>query len=273
MTGTTGDIRDEILRSVAGKTVSAVIVADDEGIVAETAQAAGEAARLGLTLHSILKEGTQVCIGDEIARFSGSPNQVAMAEEVLIGLMAKPSGIATATRKFVEKANGRPQIVSGAWKKMPPPMKEAVRRAVVTGGAFYRITRDPFVYLDKNYVKVLGGLGESLDKVRYLTEHVKAVQVKGRQKGVVQEAIEATQHGAGIICIDTGRTDDVTQVSSELTRRGMRGAVRIAFAGNVRLEDMESLKALDIDLVDVGRQIVDAPLLDMRMEVLDEGAK
>lgn len=265
-----GDLRDEILRSVAGKRVAAVIIVDDDGIVAETGQATAEAMRLGLTLESIVEEGAPVRNGDEIARFRGSPGQVAMAEESLIGLMAKPSGIATATRRFVEEAGGRPRIVSGAWKKMPPSQKEAIRRAVVTGGAFYRITRDPFVYLDKNYIRVLGGIRQSLDAVAHLTDHKKVVQLKGRRQDIVLEAVEAVRHGADIVCIDTGRRDDVTRVSGELHRLGIRGAISIAFGGNVRLEDIDPLKALDIDILDIGRQIVDAPLLDMRMEVLDE---
>ncbi len=35
------------------------------------------------------------------------------------------------------------------------------------------------------------------------------------------------------------------------------------------LDDIADLKRLDLDSVDIGRAIVDAPLLDMRVEVLD----
>ena len=34
-----------------------------------------------------------------------------------------------------------------------------------------------------------------------------------------------------------------------------------------RLEDIEDLKRVDVDILDIGRQIVDAPLLDIRLEV------
>ncbi|MGW8314331.1 MAG: hypothetical protein ACWGNV_01935, partial [Bacteroidales bacterium] len=51
-------------------------------------------------LIRILKEGSEVRSGDEVARFAGGPKQVVAAEDVLIGLLAKPSGIATAARRF-----------------------------------------------------------------------------------------------------------------------------------------------------------------------------
>lgn len=263
------DLRDEIFRTVDGRKVTAVIVADDEGIVAETNRAADESKRMGLTLLGILHEGSPVRPGDEIARFSGSPKQVVSAEDVLIGLMAKPSGIATAARAFVTRAAGRPEIVCGGWKKMPLSQKESIRRAVAVGGALIRISRDPFVYLDKNYIRILGGIGEALQAVSTMTDRRKVAQLKGRHKSVVEEACEAMEFDADILHIDTGNTKDVDRIVRELVRLGLRNRVSIAFSGNIRMEDMDELRGMDVDILDIGRQIVDAPLLDMRLEVIE----
>jgi nicotinate-nucleotide pyrophosphorylase (carboxylating) len=260
------DLRDDILRGAAGKQVVASVIADDSGVLAETSAVASEAQHLGLDLQRIRADGP-IRTGDEIARFAGSAKQIVSAEDVLIGLMAKASGIATAARRFVDRAAGRPKIVSGAWKKMPASQKDAIRRAVVAGGASCRISDHPFIYLDKNYIRILGGITASLNAVAGLPEHEKVVQLKGRYQDIAREACAAVAEGADLLHIDTGQPDDVTHVSQALTRLGLRRRVRIAFGGNVRLEDMNRLRALDIDILDIGRQIVDAPLLDMRMEV------
>ncbi len=261
------DIRDEILASVVHRKITASILADDGGILAETAIVAAEAENLGLNLLAILSEGTMVGEGDEIARFYGSPKQVVMAEEVLIGLMAKPSGMASVARRFVEKAGKRLDIVCGAWKKLPLTQKESIRRSVVVGGAYYRISREPFVYLDKNYVQMLGGIKASLEAVSNLEDRVKVVQLKGRYKEIEAEACDAVACGASILSIDTGCRNDVKKVVGKLVERGLREKVSIAFSGGVSLEDMDELKTLDIDILDIGRKILDAPLLDMRLEV------
>lgn len=262
------DLRNEILRGVLHTRVSACIVADEEGIVADTYFAGGEAGRLGLDVNLVLGVGVAVRPGEHVLEFAGSPRQVAVAEEILIGIMAKPSGIATATHRFVERAGSRPDIVCGAWKKMPPALKESIRGAVVVGGARFRICDEPFVYLDKTYIEMLGGIRSSLEAVSKLSDYVKVIQLKGKYGGIAEEALEAVECGASILSIDTGDTSDIEKVSGALNIRGVRDRVRVAFAGGIRLEDIDALKALDVDIVDVGREIVDAPLLDMRMEVL-----
>jgi nicotinate-nucleotide pyrophosphorylase (carboxylating) len=261
------DLRDKIFRNVACTMVTACIIADEDGIVAEMDIVAEEAARIGLFVEAILKEGTHVSKGDEIVRFRGTPKQTAMAEEVLIGLMSKPSGIATAMHGFMQKAGPKLRVVCGAWKKMPPQIKEPIRRAIVVGGGFFRATLEPFIYLDKNYIEMLGGVQECLTAVSRMDGLVKVVQLKGRYKDIAQEACEAVRCGASIIFIDTGRMEDIGCVSRALSAHGLRRNVKIAFAGNIRAEDIETLKSMDVDILDVGRAIVDAPLLDMRMEV------
>jgi nicotinate-nucleotide pyrophosphorylase (carboxylating) len=262
------DLREEILKDVAGARVTACIVADEPGVVAETVAAVEQAIRLGLSVSFVLDEGTGIAAGDRIIEFEGTPESVARAEELLMGLMAKASGIATAAARFVEKAGGRPEIVCGAWKKMPPSQKDSIRRAIITGGARFRICSEPFIYLDKNYIEMLGGIGPSLEAVARLNGHARVVQLKGRYGDIADEACEACEAGADILSIDTGRSADVERAARALTGRRLRDRVRIAFAGGIRLDEMEGLKQLDVDIVDVGREVVDAPLLDMRMEVL-----
>ncbi len=204
------DVREEILRNVEWKKVTASIVVDEDGIIAGIASTKEEAGKLGLSVLRIVPEGSHVRKGDEVIRFSGTPRQIVMAEEILIGLMAKASGIATRAHKFVQATGGRPKVVCGAWKKMPPSLKEMIREAVHTGGALSRIAPHPFAYLDKNYIELLGGIKKSLQAVSHLNPCSKVVQVRGRYKDIVSEACEAAESGAHIVFIDTGKPDDVT---------------------------------------------------------------
>jgi len=264
------DVREEILRSVRASRVAAAIVADEPGVIAGVPLAVREAGQLGLSLLEIVGEGSAVGAGDEIARLAGTPRQIVMAEDVLIGALAKPSGIATRARAFVALANGRPRVVSGGWKKMPGALKEMIRSAVAAGGGQPRMVPGPFAYLDKNYVELLGGIRESLAAVAHLDDHAKVVQVKGRYADVATEACQAAEHGADVVFVDTGRAEDVSRATEALARRGLRDRVLVAFGGGVALEDVDALRALDLDILDIGRQIVDAPLLDMRLEIVEE---
>jgi len=48
---------------------------------------------------------------------------MAAAEEELIGWLSKASGIATAARRARRTAGKDLKVVSGAWKKMPLPLR------------------------------------------------------------------------------------------------------------------------------------------------------
>jgi nicotinate-nucleotide pyrophosphorylase (carboxylating) len=224
---------------------------------------------LGLAVIRMLKEGQTVRAGDEVARFSGNPKQIAMAEDVLIGLISKPSGVATAARKCADMAGEGIQIVCGSWKKMPVVLKETLRKAIVAGGVRCRISREPFVYLDKNYIRMLGGIGESLRAVAHLKGYKKVVQIKGLQDSIENEAAEAAGSGADILYIDNGKPEDVKKVAGTLDQKGARDRVKIAFGGNVTIEDIDRIRTLPLDIVEIGKQIIDAPLLDLRLEVVE----
>ncbi len=265
-----GDLRDDIFASLNGRMVTAVVLADDDGgVVTQVTGAAAAAEDLGLNVIYARADGSSIARGDEIIRIAGSPKQIAMGEERLIGLMAKPSGIATAARRFVEQAAPGLRIVSGAWKKLPLSQKEMIRNAVAAGGADSRISSEPFVYLDKNFVKMLGGVKGALTAVAGLGSYRKVIQLKGSYRDIADEAREAVASGADIIFVDTGERKDVVRVGAMLSQCGLREQVELAFAGNITLDDIADLKRLDLDSVDIGRAIVDAPLLDMRVEILE----
>jgi nicotinate-nucleotide pyrophosphorylase (carboxylating) len=264
-----GDLRDEIFASLNGRTVTAVVLAAADGIVTQVARATAAAEDLGLSVIYARADGSSVASGDEIIRIAGSPKQIAMGEEHLIGLMAKSSGIATEARRFVEQAAPGLRIVSGAWKKLPLSQKEMIRDAIAAGGADCRISREPFVYLDKNSVKMLGGVNEALTAVAGLDGYRKVIQLEGSYRDIADEARESVAGGADIIFVDTGAREDVVRVAATLRKLGQREQVELAFAGSITLDDIADLKRLDLDTVDIGRAIVDAPLLDMRVEILE----
>lgn len=261
------DIKSEIFKTVLNKTVVAVITAKEEGIIAGADDAEKKAIKLGLDIEKKVSNGSFVKSGDIIFKIKGSPKQIAEAEDALIGAISKASGIATATYKAVKISEGKIRIVSGAWKKMPVQIKQLIKKSVVTGGGCAGISEEPFIYIDKNCVRIFGGIKESLSSVK-LGKKLKAVQLKGETKRIEDEAVEAAKAGANILMIDTGKISDIEMVSKKLNHRKMRNRVKIAFAGGIKIPDLNRLKDEDVDIVELGRSIVDAPLLDLSLDVI-----
>jgi nicotinate-nucleotide pyrophosphorylase (carboxylating) len=150
---------------------------------------------------------------------------------------------------------------------MPIHLKDMIRSAVSTGGAAIRISDTPFIYLDKNYIKMMGGITSSLRATGSIKDRKRVIQIHGNFNDIGSEACEAAENGADIIFIDTGNMEDVKKATDALIENNLRHKVTVVYAGGIHLGNIEKLKTLDIDFLDVGRAIVDAPLLDMRMEV------
>ena len=260
------DLRDNIFRNLNGKIAEAAIIAESNGIIAGIESAIQVAKQLELTVTRMVNEGRYVKNGDIIMIVQGTVKQVIIGEDQLMGCIGKPSGVATSAHRFIRAVNGKPRIVSGAWKKMPIELKEMIRAAVLTGGACIRICDDPFIYLDKNYISVFGGIQETLTGVKHLHGYVKVIQLKGTYKEIGSEAKEAVQQGADILFIDTGNIADIHSVIESITAAGQRDRVQIAFGGGVKIEDIDELRGLDVDILDIGQAIIDAPLLDLKYE-------
>lgn len=270
------DMRDELFQGIIQKKVTACLYTDMDGIISGIAGALAEADKIGLSVDFSVCEGAEVFKGDLLMQISGSPKQISMAEDAIIGQISKFSGIATAARAFVKKAGNNVRIVCGSWKKMPLVLKQEIRKALETGGAHIRISDSPMVYLDKNYVTMFGGIQSSLSAASKFDGRKKVIQIKGRYEGgnIVREAWTAITSGADIIYVDTGKINDIIRVTqalkpllSEMEENVGYRKIEFAFGGGVQFEDIDTLKEAGADIIGVGRSIVDAPLLDLHMEV------
>ncbi|MDQ7783907.1 MAG: hypothetical protein RDU20_13575 [Desulfomonilaceae bacterium] len=268
MKSSSPDIRETIFRGHLHRDITAVIRAEAAGVVSGLERAAETGTDLGLKVSSTLRDGDRLDAGSRVVELRGNPCAIARAEDVIIGTLSKSSGIATAARRARETAGSHFRVVSGGFKKMPTEIKHIVRKAAQDGGIGIRILDGPFVYLDKNYVRILGGIARTLLAAAPLERNA-AIQIRGETGPIGEEAVEAALTGAAVVMVDTGRLDDLAAVSKALREKGLRSGVRVAFAGNVSLDDLIGLHNRDVDVVDVGYAILDAPCVPMTFDVID----
>ena len=258
------DLRDTLFAPLAGRLYDAEITACAAGVLAGARRLSERAADIGLAIECLAAEGERVAPGDSVCRVRGNAWEIARAEEMLVGSVAKPSGVATAAAALVDIARGRARVVCGAWKKVPPETRPELRAAIAAGGAAMRILDRPFVYLDKNYVRMLGGVAPAVRRARLVEGRAVVVQLRGETASVADEAALAAAESADVVMVDTG---DVADLAAVVARLG-HGHVVVAFGGGVTAATLERAIAAGAEVVDIGRAIIDAPLLDFRFDVV-----
>jgi nicotinate-nucleotide pyrophosphorylase (carboxylating) len=257
----------KIFQTLPGRPVEAVLSAKGAGCLSGIPAAQRAAEVLGLRASWAKQNGDAVRIGEEIAHFQGTPDRIVKMENLVIGLLGKTSGIASAARQALEISKGRIHLVSGGWKKHPFPIKDLIREAVEAGGVSTRLVEPPFVYLDKNYVRIFGGIGKTLEAVGHCPGK-KVIQLRGEFAPIGQETREAIHHGAGVVMVDTGSWEDLDEVLRVLREEKASPKAKCAFAGRIQLNDISALTAKGVDILDIGAAILDAPWLELSYDVV-----
>lgn len=263
------DIRDVIFKEIQDLLVTSAISNTSAGMISGVGEAVKKAEEIGLDVVTNVRDGMFVHENETIMMLRGTPKQTAVAEETMIGILAKASGVSTAAMKAVGLAGGRAEIVCGSFKKLPQSLKIPLRHAILQAGAKVRIAPFPFVYLDKNYIRMFGSVKAALEAVRCLEDHTVVIQLRNESGNLRQETVDACANGANLLMIDTGNARDIPVVVEILESMGIRRQIKLAFAGNVKLEDIPSLCSAGVDIICIGRDIADAPLMDMKFDVIN----
>ncbi len=256
-----------IFQSISDRRLKAFLRSKDSGSVAGIPFAQRAAEALGLNASWKKQSGEALAEGEEIGQFVGTPEQIVKFENLVIGLIAKPSGIASAAQRAKRLAAGKIRLVSGGWKKHPFPIKENIWEAVAAGGIAHRIVEEPFIYLDKNYVRIFGGISRTLQAVSS-SSLLKVIQLRGEFSPIAEEAQQAINLGAQILMVDTGSWQDLEDVFKVLKEKGTPRQAKIAFSGGIKLEEIPTLAEKGVDILDIGAAILDAPWLELTYDVV-----
>jgi nicotinate-nucleotide pyrophosphorylase (carboxylating) len=260
------DVREALLAGLAGRPFRFQITACEEAVVAGTRRLADAMAELGVAPGLLAREGESLRPGQVVLQGRGTPAQIARAEESLIALVAKTSGVATAAARLKELAGSRARVVCGAWKKVRPEIRGDLREAAAVGGVGVRMLDTPFVYLDKNHVRMLGGVSPAVRQARSIPGRAVVVQLRGDLEDIREEARQALAEGAAVLMVDTGRREDLVAVAEVVGAAG--AAARVAFGGGVGFDSLAATIDAGATIVDVGRAILDAPMTDLRLDVI-----
>jgi len=241
----------------------AVVEATEPGLVAGTqlVDPATSPANCG-HWRLLVDEGQAVAAGQPLVSVIGTATELGIAEDYVLGALGFASGIATRAVQFRAAAPAGLSIACGGWKKLPPALKPMLRAGLAAAGILPRLVDGDFIYVSKNAVTMLGGVDKAVAAGRAIGYGPVAIQVRN-----VDEALFAVRAGAGVIMVDTGQLQDLADVHAALLTQGLRANLRLAFGGGVRIDDLVPAAAAGADAVDVGRAILDAPLLDLRMRL------
>jgi nicotinate-nucleotide pyrophosphorylase (carboxylating) len=242
---------------------TADLVARADGVVAGLPLAARVFARLapGATLTAAATDGDRVRRGDVLLTVRGPVRALLAAERSALNIASRASGIATATRAWVDAVAGTGAVVLDTRKTTPglrPLEKYAVRCG---GGSNKRMGLYDVAMIKDNHVAAAGSVAAAVALVKERAPRV-PVQVEVDE---VAQAGEAVAAGADFLLCDNMTPDQLREVVALVGDR-----VELEATGGLTLAVAREFAETGVDFLSVGALTHSSPILDLALDLREK---
>ncbi|MHA1694400.1 MAG: carboxylating nicotinate-nucleotide diphosphorylase [Candidatus Helarchaeota archaeon] len=243
-----GDLTSNLLISDDLK-AKAVIIAEQDGIIAGINEAVSICELAQLKPIQIVKDGDKVSKGSRILEIDGKAKTILTVERTILNILMRMSGIATETNKIIEKVRKiNKKIRIACTRKTTPGFRYFEKRAVMIGGGdTHRIALDDMVLIKENHLFCIENLENSIKKLKDQISFSKKIELEVENKNA---ALKGAKLGVDILMLDNFSPELANETINELKK--LRNNIKIEISGNITPQNIESYAKLDIDIISMG---------------------
>ena len=260
-----GDVTSTAVIS-AGLEVEATVVTKEEGIAAGIEEIAILAESLGLSIQTEVTDGEEFSKGQILMKISGDARTILSAERTMLNLLSHMSGIATATRKLIEKLrNVGATAKIAATRKTSPGLNYFDKKAVLVGGGDpHRLRLDDMILVKENHLVIAGGVKNAVKKAKQNAPFSKKIEVEVTN-GV--DALKAAESGADLIMLDNFSPKQVKEAIGDLKNAGFLGKVLLEVSGGIGEQNLLEYASAQVDIISVGALTHSVRAIDISLEI------
>jgi len=250
-----------------GERAAAAVVARQAGVLAGLPVALAVLDLAGVApaaCQALRRDGDRIEAGDEVLRIAGPLREMLGAERALLNFLTHLSGVATATRAWVDAVAGTGCAVRDTRKTLPG-LRQLEKYAVRCGGGVnHRMGLGDAALVKDNHVAAAGGVAAAIAAVRRAAPDL-PLEV---ECDTLEQVADALAAGAGLILLDN------------MGLAGLRAAVllarqypgtRLEASGGLRLETARTVAETGVDYVAVGALTHSSPALDLGLDLAAGG--
>ena len=222
-----------------------------------------------IRLDCAMQDGVLLSPGSIIAEIHGPARALLTAERVALNLLQRLSGVATATRRYVEAVrHTKARIIDT--RKTTPGLRLLEKYAVQVGGGHnHRFGLGDGVLIKDNHIAIAGGIPTAVSLARQAISHLQKIEVEVEDFTQLYEALAA---GADAILLDN-MTPEQTREAVHLVRQTPGGEhILLESSGGITLQTVRLYAEAGVDLISVGALTHSAPAVDISLEMTAEDA-
>jgi nicotinate-nucleotide pyrophosphorylase (carboxylating) len=210
------------------------------------------------TFTSLKHDGDAVVRGDIVAEVSATVIALLSGERTALNLMQRASGIATATRRYVDAVSGtRATIVDT--RKTAPGLRALDKYAVVAGGGTnHRFGLHDMFLVKNNHVDRAGSIRAAVERIRSRNMPQK-LMVEVRD---LDELAQALDLGPDYILLDNMTIADMRTAVERTAGRALLEA-----SGGITIETVRAVAETGVDRISVGALSHSVVALDISLRI------
>ncbi len=246
-------------------TVTANVIAKEEGIAAGIEEAAVLAEHLGLKVKAKAADGDKIENKQVLLEISGDAQTILSVERTLLNLLSRMSGIATATRRLTEKLkeSGSKAKIAATRKSAPGLLYFDKKAVFIGGGDPHRLHLDDMILIKDNHLAIIGSVEDAVQKAKAVASFTKKIEVEVTR---AEDAVKAAKAGAGIIMLDNFSPKQAKDAAEMLKKAGF-GDVLLEVSGGITAGNLLEYGAAQIDIISMGELTHSVRALDVSLEI------
>jgi nicotinate-nucleotide pyrophosphorylase (carboxylating) len=201
-----------------------------------------------------MKTGSVVCT------IEAPPRSLLTAERSALNFMQLMSGVATATRRYVDLVAGTSAAILDTRKTLPG-LRQAQKYAVrVGGGMNQRMALFDGILIKENHIAAAGGVARAFAAAEALNAGV-PIQIEVETNAQLVEALEA---GATSVLLDNFELAALREAVAINA-----GRAKLEASGGVNLESVRAIADTGVDRISIGSLTKDIQATDFSLRIIE----
>ena len=208
-------------------------------------------------IEALVSDGQSVEASTVLMRIAGNARAMLAAERSALNTLQHLSGIATMTRRYVDRIDGTGAVLLDT-RKTIPGLRALEKYAARMGGAQnHRMRMDDGLLIKDNHVGVAGGVEQAVRAATAANTGLQ-VQVEVDRIAQIEPALDA---GAQRLLLDNMPPPVLREAVALVA-----GRVPLEASGGVNLDTIRAIAETGVDYISVGRITQSAPAVDIGLD-------
>ena len=253
-----GDITTRLIKN--NTKIKAKIISNENCIVGglNFAKEAFKYSDKKIVFKTKARDGKKIKKGKIIATIYGKPKAILKSERVALNFLSLISGVATTTRKFVDKVKGKKCKIC-CTRKTAPNLRSIQKYGVKLGGGFnHRYNLSDEILIKDNHIAIDGNIRKLVKRA-----------IKNRNGKKITVEVDNLNQFKKIADLKFNRIL-FDNISLKNLRKGVKLSSRLyetEASGGITLKNVRKIASTGIKRISVGKITHSAPAVDFKLDI------